>query len=501
MGAFCGIVVVGIVVYLVFMVFSSYGEATEMQKHKIIELRQEFKDSKEGFYSTLGEFFKYEVRNYERTISSLSEYISQMELINRKIMLESPSQGDDNSSKINECYLLLAEFKNFSENVLQQPCTHRTRMMDSNNYGMINRGYFDSVQNMSKIAVDTIINQCDNNIYSNNFEKIFAIDVEMLLRCVWFCALEKPYSAEAFRKSVQIFQRIIKSKNIDVYIAELYALKQVGGEDILKEQIQKRLKDTHNSVEELTLIASALKWINAYQVEYTVLKYMLSNGMQMSAKTQERLHSLANGGDNVPSEFDVSSNIEFLYFDVSSLTWKTDEYIGLFENLAFQEKVLSYSLAIRDEDKDLFITNGINVPPMSKILKKLNAVFADEYGNVVSATIKKCVVLAGNIEEQMEGILVESKECKQMGILVHIARIGKKMNIKFYTLFMPGRMGLVDQKQQVLSLYNKLSPSAAMWESSMKDTSLMAIQQLLNAVTQESNRENTDAFNVEVPIF
>lgn len=39
-------------------------------------------------------------------------------------------------------------------------------------------------------------------------------------------------------------------------------------------------------------------------------------------------------------------------------------------------------------------------------------------------------------------------------------------------------------EQQVLSLYKKLSPSVAVWESSMKDTVLMAIQQLLNAEPQ-----------------
>lgn len=47
---------------------------------------------------------------------------------------------------------------------------------------------------------------------------------------------------------------------------------------------------------------------------------------------------------------------------VDVLDWKDDEYIGLFENLAFQDKALTYSLAVRDENKDLFIAQGINVP-------------------------------------------------------------------------------------------------------------------------------------------
>lgn len=166
--------------------------------------------------------------------------------------------------------------------------------------------------------------------------------------------------------------------------------------------------------------------------------------------------------------------------DLDALAWKDDEYNGLFENLAFQEKALSYSLAVRDEDKDLLITNRISMPGTDKIFAKLSSVFAEEYGAVVTAKLKKCVVLSGSGEENMEGILVESNECKHMGILVYVEQIGKKLNIKFYILFMPRGTRLADQKQQVLSLYKKLSPSVAMWESSMKDTVLMAIQQLLN---------------------
>ena len=88
-----------------------------------------------------------------------------------------------------------------------------------------------------------------------------------------------------------------------------------------------------------------------------------------------------------------------------------------------------------------------------------------------------------------------------MGILVHVARIGKKLNIKFYTLFMPSGTRIVDQKQQVLSLYKKLSPSVAMWESSMKDTVLMAIQQLLNEEPQTTFNGGNTSDNSDKPIF
>lgn len=499
MEACCTIVVLGIVIFVAIMIGSSVSEANKKKQEKIQSLRNKFNGLKDSFYNTVGGFFNSEFGSYAGTKSSLSGYISQMESTNRELKMESKS--DDYSSTISECTRLASQFEDFSKKVLQQPCTRGTRMMDPSNYGKINKEYFNTVRGMSKSTVDAIIAECEKNMSSRNYAQLFGINVETLLCCVWFYATEKPYSAEAFKRAVTVFQRVVERRNIDVDIAELYAMKQMGGEDVLRDPIRNRLKNSGNSVEELTLIASALMWINAYQVENMILQHMLSKGMQMTAKTQERLHSLTNGGGKAPSGFDVSSSANSMYFDVSSLAWKDDEYTGLFENLAFQEKTLSYSLAVRDEDKDLFITSGINVPGMPAILSKLNSVFADEYGNAVTATMKKSIALSGSGEENMEGILVESNECKQMGILIHVARIGKKLNIKFYTLFMPSGTRLADQKQQVLSLYKKLSPSVAMWESSMKDTTLMAIQQLLNAAQQGTMGSGADPISGDEPIF
>lgn len=279
----------------------------------------------------------------------------------------------------------------------------------------------------------------------------------------------------------------------------------MGGEDVLRDSVRSLLKVEQDS-QKLTLIASGLMWMNAYQSENIVLQHMLTTGREMTAKTQERLHSLTNCGGKAPSGFDVRSSNNSLYFDVSALAWKDDEYIGLFENLAFQDRTLTYSLAVRDENKDLFIAQGLNVPNRKDILKKFNDTFVEEYGSNVTTQEANCIALSGSGEEKMDGILVTSNECKQMGILIHIARIGKKLIIKFYTLFMPTGSDLVAQKQQALSMYKKLSPSVTMWESSLKDTMLMAVEQLLNAgvdigMTQTDNVSESGGVDSNEPIF
>ncbi len=464
----------------------------------------EFNNKNVDFDDKLAKFFSKPYISYQPISSELPKLVDDMQNINEGLLKRKEKDSTNiqrRAAAIDRCEKLAMDFSALEKQAKQLPFT---RMMDDVNYGKIQKDYWDSVRSLSKSSVDNIIKGC-TELESKDYSPIFENDIEMILRCVWFYATQKPYSAKSFQDAVRVFNCLVEKPHIDVTIAELYAMKQVGGEEVLREHVRELLKNC--DVAQLTLIASALMWMNAYQTENMVLQHMLSSGMQMTSKMQERLHSLVNGGGNAPSGFDVSSRDNSIYFDVSALTWKDEDYTGLFENLAFQEKTLSYSLALRDEDKELFITQGLNVPNSNTILKKLNAVFANEYGNIVKVNLKNCVALSGNGEEQMEGILVKSNECKQMGILVHVARIGKKVNIKFYTLFMPSNNRLADQKQQVLSLYKKLSPSVNMWESSLKDTILMAIQQLLNSDTQSSpsaqntfKSENTRT-NDDAPIF
>lgn len=237
----------------------------------------------------------------------------------------------------------------------------------------------------------------------------------------------------------------------------------------------------HNSSSSLlTTIASGLMWIGSYDSEKQILEYMLSKQLQLSPKQQERLHSLNNGGGDAPKGHSVSSNAEKLYFDISSISWRDDEYKGFFENLAFEEKILQYSVAVRDEDKELMISRRVKLPEQNVVLEKIKKVFDEEYGETVQASICPCCALSGTNQEELSGILVQASECLHLGVLVHMACIGKKFTIKFFTLFMPNATTLTDQKQQLLSLHKKMSPSVTMWENSLKDTILIAFQQLLN---------------------
>ena len=433
------------------------------------------------------------VKQMEHNIARMKDILAVMKSANLSIIRLNPEEDrkniiDEYVTRIDlkECKPTVANLKNVAEKLKAFGEKRRNvsycKMMDRSDYGRIKKDYWDSVRSCNRVDVLKYIFECQRKLNSTQFDEIFELDYEDVLDAVWFFATESPFSASDFRNAVDVFNRIYKMSHHDIFIADLYSKKKVGGEEVLREPIRELLNNENTAYKyTLRIIASSLMWMNAYRLETDVLQHMLTNGMEMDAKIQQRLHSLTNGGGNAPEGFDVDSSAKTFYFDLSALAWKEDEYVGLFENLAFKDKTLTYSLAVREETKDLIVPNGINVSDRNYVVDRFNVEFEEEYGADVIAQIADCTALSGSGEEKIDGIVVTSNECKQMSILIHIAKIGKKLNIKFYTLFVPDGDDMAVQKQQALSMYNRLSPTVTMWETSLKDTMLRSIEQILNS--------------------
>lgn len=493
-------IIIAIIFYKAYKIIDSIDDKPKRQS-QIEAITEQLEEQKKTFENTLISFFNNPHGDYETLYPMLKKSVEDMgytiEYLNRLCKKEEkPEFIHEYSRIVNELRSLYKKVSNL----------HHVYMMDGANYGNIQLPYFESIRSMSRAEVEEYIQKYNNDLLTHNFSKLFTVDIEKTLRCIWFFATDKPYSSQSFKRAVSLFECITKTKHIDVTIAEIYAINTVGGEEFTQKKVKDVLKNSRElglpTADDFTLIASSLMWMNAYKTEKTVLNHMFDLGIPMSEKLQERLHSLAHGSLESPKGYNVNSDNTTLYFDISSLTWKDAEYKSFFENMSFEEKPLTYSLAIRDEDKELFISNSTNVPGIDTLLAKIKTVLTEEYGSTVTAEKKKCIALSSIGEETVEGILVESCECKHMGIIAHVVRIGKKINIKFYTLFIPRDPQATSQKQQALSLYKKLSPSVTLWERSMKDTVLMAIQQILNTDLQTSytNEENSSK-NYGEPIF
>ena len=491
------------------------------RRREIFQQRQgALRDLEFSIYNSFSEFFSTSqpscysdyaalCQHIYDTINSMVSVLPEVKQAHANLATLSPSEDVSTNVSINKieekviplCYQIADGLAEFGTKVYRLPTCC---IMDIEHYGKTRDCYLSNIRSKSREKVIEYIAQCDRYLsdVSVDFEHIFTIDAYEIIDCIWFLATEKNFSATEFEKARRVFSRIYKRTHADYVLSDLYIKNKIGGEKALCEPIQELLKQK-NDARILTQIASGLMYMNAYETELIVLQYMLAQGLDMSPKAQERLYSLSNGGGNIPTAFNVTSSSDKFYFDISSLAWNDDEYSGLFESFAFQERFLTYSLAVRDENKDLFIPQGFSVPSITIIEKKFKDIFAEEYDDGIAVQPANCVALSGSGKENLNGILVVPQECAHMGILIHIAKIGKKLIIKFYTLFIPIGSDLTTQRQQCLSMYKKLSPSVSMWEDSLKDTILLAMEQLLNSPAKnlEVVHNDKDEPSSTEPIF
>ena len=505
----CLIVVVAVIGLIIYSISSSVSEKNAEREKKIKNYKNALANGKSNVnsqvqyakncalnffdentvkYDTeqqLNSYTKSSIASMQNCIQSANQFIAEMKLVNGELVKVN-SQADQSQEirklekqAVSEIKNMIKSFEKFQNKVRRIPYC---KMIEENNYGMVNNGYWDMISSMERSKAKNYILNFERTLNNRDFNEIMKLDVEELIKCIWRLAVDSNFLASDFQKGEKAFRRIYRLNHPDVVLAGFYAKQKVGGDAVLRDPIREFLKVEEDS-KKLALVASGLMWMKAYQSETTVLQSMLTNGKDMTTKMQQRLHSLTNGGGKAPGGFLAKSTNDLIYFDVSALAWRDDEYNGLFENLAFEGKLLSYSLAVRDENKEILLPLGLNVPGVASVLNKFQSAFAKEYGSGVRAKAVKCVAMSGSGEEKMRGILAVTDQCRQMGILMHIAKIGKKMNIKFYTLFMPESRNLSEQKQQSLSMYKKLSPTVTMWESSLKDTMLRAVEQLINTGT------------------
>lgn len=468
----------------------------KMSENKVIQYQEEYHREVLEFKKKMEKlcFDENEYIRRKEGYEELLRHIGHMNLCNLCLPCENKFPEDE----IKEYENIYKQFKEFYEQFgerFHREITHKAPylLIDMNKYGSVNSEYLQYILSLKKQDVDSKVAYMKNVLEKGRYGEVVEFDIKEIFSYMWFYALHKPYLSVEFNGVYEIYCQIYLRKrayDVEAILAEIYPICQMGASNVMRDKITEVLKSNALMSQELIALASGLMWMKAYNEENMVLDYMLQNRMQLPVKLQERLHTFSNGGENAPSDYDVQSNKDQIYLDTASLAWNDSEYNNFFENLSFKEKVLTYSLAIRDENKDLFITQAMNLPDNTKICSKLMTVFQEEYGSQVVARNVEGIALSGSGSEKIPGILVRTKECKQLGIFLHIARIGKKLNIKFYTLFVPITNDIGEQRQQVISLYKKLSPTVTMWEDSLKDTILMAIQQLLNVAPKPEQQPN-----------
>lgn len=253
-------------------------EKQEKEKEKNEDLSPvRMEEVKRRFEQSLSNLFKvtsdYQYGYYPGTIN-LRPFIDEMYKINEQLKKLPVPKNEE--IFIRKCADIVITYENFCEKVT---CFSTSRMFDPSDYGKENKKFWLSVRTLTRKIVEGIVRNNEYLLDSNDVEQIFAIDLELALKCVWFFAMEKPYSALDSQRAIKICLRLYRRKTIDIVLAELFAIKQMSGETaVFRERVRELLKN-ERSVQELVVFASAFMWMNAYQEESMVLQYMLSKGM------------------------------------------------------------------------------------------------------------------------------------------------------------------------------------------------------------------------------
>ena len=406
--------------------------------------------------------------------------------------------------------MYFSEVANFGMYFHSHSKCYSKRMFSADNYGIINEEYRKKALLDIKKAdgiVSSYMHTIRDDMFSDNhavWTSDFWCSIEDLLAAIWSFAFDIKYplqktfipyryengktvipeSCNYMDVAIQAFYHVIKVPSPEICNAKLCALAARGGNELILNEVKNMLADPHNGAvygfDGWGDVASCLMWLKAYEAEKMVLQSMVVNKLPMSETLYQRLNYLTNHNENAPDSYDVKASAKEVYFDADAANWREDDYENLFQDLELQHKELNYALAVRDEDRDIMLTHVVKLPGDTVICQTMNQAFEDEYGEGVSACCKKGVIVSQGMDETIQGFLVTVEDVSYLQMFVHVMKIGKKLNIKFYTLY-AGK-----QKKQAISMCKKLSPTVTVWEKSIKDTILLALQSVLNAGSTET---------------
>ena len=445
---------------------------------KCVHEMDEFKRKTEQFFGSSVYLDQYEyIKSIHSNLSKVDEY--------KKIM----PLPDRFACEWESYYQTLKKQEEKFEDYIYQyfDMVHKATLF-SDDYGQVNEQVLKRVQKIRKKDADEVVSKFYMHYQNHEWDQFSEMNVNDVLYYLWFYAMNKPFDADYFYKTRILFDIVYKTNCNEPVLAQCFATIQVSGITGISDLIRNRLRNYFVGLsgemievykKQLHSLASGLMWMKAYQQEKEVLEYMMQQMIPMTAKEQERLHLLStSNGKNV--EMHEVNKSAYFTFVVDSLEWKDKEYQAFFEHLAFQDRKLDYSLALRDERKDLVLAHAVSIPDLDEIEQRVQAAFDEEYGGDAEIHRSAVKIVANGENEILDGFLAESNDLSGFGIFVYLVKVGKKINIKFYTLYLPENVNASIQCKKALSFSKQINPTVSMWETSLKETILLGIQRIFN---------------------
>jgi len=437
--------------------------------------------------------------SYEFILESLDRDIDNLVLSNKTVEV---------TSKLDSKYYEVLEKKKEAEQVkkfIQENCLFQNSIMfDHDLYGNINNATVTKIQNYHGYSVRLDVNSAIEAIDDEYFFTFYDQEDDPLqykgeglalyyLHLLWYYALREPENKTKITQCIKIYQTLNIVYCIDTLLAELYALSQTNERHLIILKVKAFLDDTRLRKEatDLTSLASMLNYLKMTEAEHVVLNFMKKAKLALSTVANERLVAIENMDQNAPVKQEITQT--GFYMDTSSVNWHDKDFEGFFKNLMIQNETLNYHLALRDHNHHLTLNKAVTLPSEGVINNTLNNAFDEEYGDEVKSKIIHGEIVTDGDHTPINGYLVSIDDCPQLGIFLHIMKLGKKLNIKFYTLYMPSNAPASEQKKMALAIYKQTTPAISAWEESVKETILATLQKLLNQSTNNISTTKKDS--------
>lgn len=375
--------------------------------------------------------------------------------------------------------------------------------------GQINIGFINRTR---EFPIEKFNEMTDSWLLMENTEEKLKFIIP--ITALWKYAMTKPLDMERYNKVKKVLTDYIhhwdgqrngqRIECYDVILAELYVAKDFGNKvlDAKKRELdcwvdyQIRYQQANEKEEpkHLEHMLAALNWMGLYVFEADILRKIVTAGLSLSDELQERLRFIENVGNDLKKVYDIEENAAYLSLDYSTLNWREEDFIKLFQTLVFESKSLKYALTIREWSKNILMENktGLNIDEAFAIVK---AVIRDEYISSVSCKKTEVQLLSEDgTESRKTGLLIVPDKVQvgfgYIGLLLNVIGFGRNINLRIYTIFIPENVPLETQKQQVLSLKKSTNPDVVAFESGLQTSILKGMEEYMNtgyaAATKES---------------
>lgn len=202
---------------------------------------------------------------------------------------------------------------------------------------------------------------------------------------LWHYAMLTPFNQQKFNKAVEGRNFFTSSigNDFEVILAELYVKNQLGGSELVLQNLDIILKEAASSNPDYARgLCSFLAWMECYDLEYEVLKRTVANKIQLSEEMQKRLAFLADGGKTASIKvYKIDDTSEFC-FDTHAIEWQSTEYEMLFHKLKASKTRLNYALVTKGWHKPFPIQHGKQFH-MESLEKEFEKLVSDFEGEVV----------------------------------------------------------------------------------------------------------------------